>query len=64
MLIKTVEETGGIMREIREHEDQVLNTFLVLYSNKTLVIKAGIHKSLVRIVKREDPDQTASSYAV
>ena len=26
-----------------------------------LVIKAGIHKMLVRIAKREDPDQTASS---
>ena len=26
-----------------------------------LVIKAGIHKMLVRIANREDPDQTASS---
>ena len=25
------------------------------------VIKAGIHKMLVRMAKREDPDQTASS---
>ena len=29
-----------------------------------LVIKAGIHKTLVRIANREDPDQTASSEAV
>ena len=28
-----------------------------------LVIKAGIHKMLVRIRNREDPDQTASSEA-
>ena len=29
-----------------------------------LVIKSGIHKMLVRIANREDPDQTASSEAV
>ena len=29
-----------------------------------LVIRAGIHKMLVRIANREDPDQTASSEAV
>ena len=29
-----------------------------------LGIKAGIHKLLVRIANREDPDQTASSEAV
>ena len=32
--------------------------------NKMLVIRAGIHKMLVRIANREDPDQTASSEAV
>ena len=29
-----------------------------------LVIMAGIHKMLVRIANREDPDQTASEEAV
>ena len=41
-----------------------LNTFLFLFSNKMLAIRAGIHKMLVRIANREDPDQTASSEAV
>ena len=40
------------------------NTFLFLFSNKTLVIKAGTHKMLVRSANREDPDQTASEEAV
>ena len=31
---------------------------------KMLVIRAGIHKKLVRIANREDPDQNASSEAV
>ena len=35
------------------------NTFS-LFSNKMLVIKAGIHKMFVRITNREDLDQTAS----
>ena len=39
---------------------KILNDFLVLLSNKMLVIRAGIHKMLVRIANREDPDQTAS----
>ena len=39
-----------------------LNIFL--FSNKMLVIKTGIHRMLVRIANREDPDQTASSEAV
>ena len=29
-----------------------------------MVVKAGIHKMLVRIANREDADQTASSEAV
>ena len=38
--------------------------FLILISNKMLVIKAGVHKMLLRMANREDPDQTASSEAV
>ena len=40
------------------------NTFLSLFLDKMLVFRAGIHKILVRIANREDPDQTASSEAV
>ena len=43
---------------------KILNTFLILVSNKMLIFRAGIHKVLVRIAKREDPDQTASSGSV
>ena len=43
---------------------KILNTFLFLFSNKMLVIGAGIHKLLVRIANREDLDQTASSEAL
>ena len=43
---------------------KMLNTFLILFPNKTLVIRAGTHKMLVRIANKEDPDQTASSEAV
>ena len=43
---------------------KILNTFLFLFSNKMLVFRAGIHKFLVRVANREDPDQTASSEAV
>ena len=39
---------------------KISNTFLFLFSNKMLVFRAGIHKILVRIAKREDPGQTAS----
>ena len=39
-------------------------TLLFLFSNKMLVFRAGIHKMLVRIANREDPDQTASEEAV
>ena len=38
--------------------------FLLIVLNKILVIRAGIHKMLVRITNREDPYQTASSEAV
>ena len=43
---------------------KILNTFFFLFPNKTLVIRAGIHKMLVRTANREDLDQTASSEAV
>ena len=39
-------------------------TFHFLFSKKMCVIRAEIHKILVRIANREDPDQTASSEAV
>ena len=35
-----------------------------MFPNEMLVKRARILKMLVRIVKREDPDQTASSEAV
>ena len=39
-------------------------TFLFLFSTKMLIIRAGIHKMLVRIANSRDPDQTASAEAV
>ena len=33
-------------------------TLLFLFSNKMLVFSAGIHKMLVRIANREDPDKS------
>ena len=39
---------------------KILNTFLFLFSNEMLVFRTGIHKMLIRIANREDPDQTAS----
>ena len=41
-----------------------LNTSLLLFLNKLLVIRVGILKMHVRIANREDPDQTASSEPV
>ena len=35
-----------------------MNTFHFLLSKKMWVIRAGIHKMLVKIANREDPDQT------
>ena len=40
---------------------KILNTFFTLFSNKMLVMKAEMHKMLLRIANREDHDQTASS---
>ena len=45
-------------------EVMILNTLLFLFVNKMLVVRAGIHKMLVRITNKKDPDQTASSEAV
>ena len=39
---------------------KISNTFLVLFSNKIIAIRAGIHIMLVRIANTEGPDQTAS----
>ena len=39
-------------------------TLFSFFSQKMLVIRAGIQKMLVRIVNRDNPDQTASSEAV
>ena len=36
----------------------LVNTFLFLFSNKMLVIRAGIYKMLISIAHREDSDQT------
>ena len=36
-------------------------TLISFCSKKIMVIRAGIHKLLVRIANREDPDQTVSS---
>ena len=43
---------------------KISDTFLFLFSNEMLVSRIGIHKMLVRIANREDPDQTASEEAV
>ena len=43
---------------------KILKTFLFLFSNKTLVFRAGICKIVVKIVIREYPDQTFSLEAV
>ena len=39
---------------------KISNSFLFLFSNKNLVIRAEFHKMFVRIANTEDPDQTAS----
>ena len=43
---------------------KISNTLLFIFLDKMLVIRTGIHKMLVRIANRTDPDQTASSEAV
>ena len=41
-----------------------LNTFLFLFSTTVLVIGAGIHKLLVRIANKENPEQFESALFV
>ena len=43
---------------------QKFQTLLFLFSNKMLVDRDRIHKMLLRITNREDPDQTDSVEAV
>ena len=57
-------ETQKTKSELYTKCSKILSTFLILFLNKILVFKAGIHKMLVRVANREDPDQTASSKAV
>ena len=40
---------------------EISNTFLFWFTNKILVMRAVIHKMLVRRANREYPDQTASA---
>ena len=35
---------------------KIMNTFLFLFSNEMLVFRAGVHKMLLRMAYREDPD--------
>ena len=39
---------------------KILNTFLVLFSKKILIYRAGIHKMLVRTAKQETMKTTSS----
>ena len=58
-------ETGGKnQHNIYAKCSKILNAFLLLFSNKMLVIMAGIHNMLARKANREDSDQTASLEAV
>ena len=43
---------------------KISNTFLFLFSNQMLVIKAGFRKMLVRLTNREDLDHSAFAEAV
>ena len=57
-----------LSRSEKESTENVLKFltlfFLLANTCKMLVFRTGIHKVLVEIVNREDPDQTASSEAV
>ena len=57
------ETLKGSMSKLIAIAENVLK-FFILFSNKMLVIRAGIHKMLLRMANKEDPDQTASSEAV
>ena len=43
---------------------KISNTFLLLFADKVLVIRAQIYKMCVRIANRKNSDQTASAEAV
>ena len=43
---------------------KIFKTFHFLFSKPMWVIRAAIHKMVVRVANREEPDQTASSEAV
>ena len=58
------EKTEKYQSDNPGENSKISNTFLFLFSNKMVVIRAGTHKMLVRIANREDPDQAASSEAV
>ena len=45
-------------RTFNDKCSKIPNTFLFLFSNKMMVICAGIHKLLVWLANREDPDQS------
>ena len=61
---QSVWELSSVMSSFYLKYSKISNTFHFLFSKKMWIIKAGIHKILVRIVNREDSDQTASSEAV
>ena len=61
-MLRTIYMQG--LTQLSLQQNKISNTYLFLFSNKMLVIKAGIYKCLVRVADREDPDQTASSEAV
>ena len=46
----------GVVKYGFQFKFKNLNAFLYLFSNKMYVVRAGIHKMLVRIANREDPD--------
>ena len=60
-MLKLPSQICRIRKCIYSKCSKVLDTFLTLFSIKFLGIKAAIHKLLVRIANREDPDHTASS---
>ena len=43
---------------------KISSTFLFLFFKSNVGFRAAIHKMVVRIANREDPDRTASSEAV
>ena len=56
---KTIKYNARVSNGFSKYS-KISNTFLILFSNKLLVFRAGIHKMFVRIANRENTDQTAS----